>query len=293
MIPLKLEKLLEDRVVEHDRIEYKSGWNPSDIIHTICAFANDFTNINGGYIVIGISEEYGRPVLPPVGIDENDLDRIQQELFQYCNEIEPRYIPQIELVEYMGKTLIYLWCTAGDAGPYKAFKDVYSKKKEGKIKEYWIKPSSVKTTAKNSELFELFNKFNSVPFDDRVCRQAKIDDIHRWHLESFLIESNSALKDKINKMPIEDFLIAMEVANPTDTGIDIRNIGLLIFGDRPDKFIPDAHVELVHFHSPEAEGSNDFTEKTFTGPVQKQVKDALDYINTIVIVEKVACFIKA
>ena len=47
MIPLKLETLLKDRVVEQDRIEYKSGWNPSDIIHTICAFANDFANING------------------------------------------------------------------------------------------------------------------------------------------------------------------------------------------------------------------------------------------------------
>lgn len=65
IIPLKLETLLEGRVVEQDRVEYKKGWNPADIIHTICAYANDYPNINGGYIVIGIEEKNGKPVLPP------------------------------------------------------------------------------------------------------------------------------------------------------------------------------------------------------------------------------------
>ena len=32
MIPLKIETLLKGRVVEHDRVEYKTGWNPNDII---------------------------------------------------------------------------------------------------------------------------------------------------------------------------------------------------------------------------------------------------------------------
>lgn len=27
MIPLKIETLLEGRIVEHDRVEYKTGWN--------------------------------------------------------------------------------------------------------------------------------------------------------------------------------------------------------------------------------------------------------------------------
>ena len=51
MIPLKIETLLEGHVVEHDRVEYKTGWNPNDIIHSICAFANDYDNTNGGYII--------------------------------------------------------------------------------------------------------------------------------------------------------------------------------------------------------------------------------------------------
>ena len=78
MIPLKLETLLADRVVESDRVEYKRGWNPAEVITTICAYANDFNNTNGGYIVIGIEEKYGRPLLPPAGIDEDRLDKSQR-----------------------------------------------------------------------------------------------------------------------------------------------------------------------------------------------------------------------
>ena len=69
MIPLKIETLLEGRVVEHDRVEYKNGWNPDPIIHSICAFANDYDNINGGYIFIGVREKQGMPVFPIEGLE--------------------------------------------------------------------------------------------------------------------------------------------------------------------------------------------------------------------------------
>ena len=154
-------------------------------------------------------------------------------------------------------------------------------------KEYWIKPSSVKTVAKGAELSELFDKFNSTPYDDRVSRKATIDDIRRGHLEDFLRDANSSLLKQINTMPMEDMLVALEVANLTDAGIDIRNIGLLMFADSPDKFLPGAHIELIHFHTSEAEASNDFTEKNFTGPIQKQIRDALSYIRAVLLTEKV------
>ncbi|MDR1558632.1 MAG: putative DNA binding domain-containing protein [Clostridiales bacterium] len=287
MIPLKLETLLEGRVVEHDRVEYKRGWNPSKVITTICAYANDFSNTNGGYVVIGIEEKDGRPILPPAGLNENHLDKIQRELFQYCNFISPRYTPQTEIVRYQGKSILYLWCSAGDSGPYSSPESVVSKDKAGKHKEYWIKPSSVKTIAKGDELSELFDKFNSVPFDDRVNRPAKITDVRRGFVEDFLVESNSSLASEINNKSLEDLLVALEVANVTDVGLDIRNIGLLMFSERPEKFLPGALIELIRFNSPDAEGSDDFTEKIFTGPLQKQVRDALSYIKAVLIEEKV------
>ena len=60
-LPINVNDLIHQRKVERTRIEYKEDWNPEPIIHTITAFANDFDNMGGGYILIGVEEENGRP----------------------------------------------------------------------------------------------------------------------------------------------------------------------------------------------------------------------------------------
>ena len=50
-LPINIEELLGGQIVEVHRVEYKKGWNPDPIYRTICAFANDFDDICGGYIV--------------------------------------------------------------------------------------------------------------------------------------------------------------------------------------------------------------------------------------------------
>ena len=55
-IPINIEDLINKRVVESTRIEFKSDWNPNPIIQSICAFANDIDNLGGGYFVVGVEE---------------------------------------------------------------------------------------------------------------------------------------------------------------------------------------------------------------------------------------------
>jgi len=61
-LPINIHQLITGKTVEWDRIEFKKGWNPEEILHTLCAFANDVNNWGGGYIVIGIEEKDGIPV---------------------------------------------------------------------------------------------------------------------------------------------------------------------------------------------------------------------------------------
>ena len=68
-IPVNIKELIDQKVVESNRIEFKESFNPAAIIRTICAFANDIDNIGGGYIVIGVKEENGHPVYPLKGVD--------------------------------------------------------------------------------------------------------------------------------------------------------------------------------------------------------------------------------
>ena len=46
-LPVNIEKLIKGTVVETERIEFKKGWNPTAVIHTMCGFANDINNLGG------------------------------------------------------------------------------------------------------------------------------------------------------------------------------------------------------------------------------------------------------
>ena len=75
-----VEDLLKKNNIESDRIEFKKGWNPDDIYRSICAYANDFDNLGGGYIVVGVEEKDGVAVRPVHGIPQNMVDKIQKEM---------------------------------------------------------------------------------------------------------------------------------------------------------------------------------------------------------------------
>ncbi len=81
-LPINLYDLLRQRTIEGERVEYKAGWNPQSVLRTICAFANDFHNLGGGYVVLGVEERNGQPLLPPKGIDAGRGEAVQSELLR-------------------------------------------------------------------------------------------------------------------------------------------------------------------------------------------------------------------
>ncbi len=106
-LPINIEELFHGQSVEWERLEFKAGWNPEDVLRTICAFANDFHNLGGGYILLGVSETDGVPVLPPVGLKQN-LDKIQKEILELGHRIHPPYHPAIAPYIVEGKQVLVL-----------------------------------------------------------------------------------------------------------------------------------------------------------------------------------------
>ena len=73
-------------------------------------FANDFENLGGGYVIIGQdSDEDGRPIFPPAGIPDTQLDKIQRELLAYCHLIQPPYFPVLSIEQVQGKAHRSMW----------------------------------------------------------------------------------------------------------------------------------------------------------------------------------------
>lgn len=73
---------------------------------TICAFANDLDNWGGGYIVIGVEENNGRPVYPLMGVSTDKLDAYQKSIYAKCKLIRPTYSPIIGVETYQDKQFI-------------------------------------------------------------------------------------------------------------------------------------------------------------------------------------------
>ena len=90
-LPINIDDLLHRRTVESERIEYKASWNPETVLHTLCAFANDFHNLGGSYVVISVAEENGSPE----PLFETDDAR---SYFLICLPIHTRFqlTPQVE-----------------------------------------------------------------------------------------------------------------------------------------------------------------------------------------------------
>lgn len=282
-IPINIENLILERIIESNRLDYKKGFDPNAVVHSICAFANDIDNTGGGYIIIGVEEENGKPKIPVIGIDSDKVDSILKDLIGYCNQIEPRYFPIVESVNFQGKTLIVIWCPAGYGRPYKVPENLFTKS----MKYYYIRKMNSSIRAKSEEERELFYISTDIPFDDRPNLTATIDDLDISLLRKHLYDCNSDLYERSLSMTTLEIAQSMQIVTGPDEYLRPRNIGLLMFNENPEKFFRGARIEIVDIPNPTGEG---MVEKSFIGPIQRQLKDALMYINNYVLKEKVYKF---
>lgn len=284
-LPISIDSLIRQQIVENSRIDYKRDWNPEDIVHSICAFANDIDNWGGGYIIVGIEEQNGMPKLPVTGLNKDSIDAINKELLQYCNLIDPRYLPVVEQTQFEGKEIIVIWCPGGEARPYKAPVQIYVPKGTKREYAYYIRKMSNTIRANQLEEKELMMLANSVPYDDRVNYNAKLSDLKPSLIQEFLADVESDLYQDSLSHSVEEIGTDMRIIGGPAELRKPLNVGLMFFNDKPDIFFPYARIEVVDKPDPTGEG---MTEKIFTGPLNRQLKDALNYIKNYIIKEKIS-----
>ncbi len=279
-LPVNIEELVNGRTVEWERIECKEGWNPVPILHSICAFANDLNNWGGGYIIIGIEDRNGHPVLPPKGIPVSKIDSIQKELLELCHRLRPNYFPIAEPVDLQDKKILIIWVPGGANRPYSAPEKLSKESKQ----HLYIRRYSTTKRASLEEERELISLANNIPFDDQINHSADIPDINLTLIQSHLAEIKSAMLPELKNLSISDICRRMNIVDGGDEYLKPKNVGLLFFNENPGRFFRGAQIDVVEFHD---EVGDHFTEKIFTGPIQQQVTSALLYIKNNVIAESV------
>jgi len=138
--------------------------------------------------------------------------------------------------------------------------------------------------AKGKLLERLYKLAGKVPFDDRINHFASLEDLDLGLIRSYLQRVGSSLFDESIKMQFSDLCRRMQIAKGPDEFLKPVNVGLLFFNSEPDKFFPQAQIDVV-IHK-DNEGRN-FTENIFKGPLDKQLTEALDFIRVNVITEEI------
>ena len=285
-LEISVEDLLNKRKIESDRIEFKAGWNPDDIYHSVCAFANDYNNDGGGYIAVGVEEKNGVAVRPVKGIPEYMLDEIQKEMLSYNNMIAPPYFPKAIPLEVDGKWILVIVARTGQQRPYKSPEHVTSKK--DKKYNYYIRYLTSSVKANSEQERKLINMADQTPYDCRANHKAVFDDISPVLLEDHLRKTGSRLAKQVKERGVEEILEDMQLLVGPPELRYIQNVAIMMFCEHPDRFFPYTYVQMTSFPQGSVENpsvSEDFP--NITGSVPQMIQATMERFRNLFIREKV------
>ena len=276
ILPVNVDHLLHHRGVESERVEFKASWDEHaigpQVLRTICAFANDYHNLNGGYVVIGVGERDGRAALPPAGLSARQAEAAQRWIRGHCNRLDPTYQPVLSPEHVGGRLVLVVWAPASDMRPHRA------PAAAGGQARYWVRLGSetVDAERRGDLLRGLVAQAARVPWDDRAARAARMEDLREAKVREFLREVRSGLLDEPDAREIyRRMRLAMRI-NKHEVP---RHIGLLFFANDPSCWFRGAKVEVVQFAADR--GGDVQEERIFGGGLLDQVKDCLTYIGNL------------
>ncbi|MBI5059232.1 putative DNA binding domain-containing protein [candidate division KSB1 bacterium] len=278
LLPINIDDLVQARTVESNRIEYKRGFSVATkphIIATIVAFANDFQNVNGGYVIIGIDTKDGLPILPPAGLPAESLEATQQEIRRLCKtRVQTEFQPIIVPLVYDSKHLLVVWAPASDNRPHIGPDPRNFSENCLPIR---VNSETVKaTTAQEAQLREQTAK---IPFDDRPNHASTLTDISPLLVKRFLQDIGSDLLNSTPPIPDTALYESIRVTKDVGGKLVPRNIGLLFFAEKPERHFPGCKLELAMYR--DDAGGNLFEEKLFTGPISYQITEILSYLENL------------
>lgn len=284
ILPISVQDLLYHRGVESARVEFKPTWDGNEksakspsadqTLRTICAFANDLQNLNGGYILLGVEEdEGGKAKLPPRGLTPEQAEKAETTLRKWCQErIVPLYIPVFSKEIVDDRLILVIWAPGGQTRPYQA----PASSEKGADRCYYVRVGAESLDAgRNPALLnQLIQLTARVPFDDRRALDASLLDLRENAVREFLHDIDSGLAEEPDAPTIYRNMRIVERVNGHEVP---RNIGLLFFSSDPSPWFPGAAIRVAQFAG--AEGGDIIDERVFERqPIVEQLRSCLNFL---------------
>lgn len=264
-------------MVESERIEFKADWDSKtvgpQVLRTICAFANDYYEVNGGYVVLGVEEKNERAVLPPRGLSDESLQAARKWIRANCRRLDPPYTPVISAEEVAGRRILVVWVPASLIRPHRA------PAMRRQPSRFWVRlgAETVDAEQRGDLLRNLIALTARVPWDDRPAHGARVSDISLAAVREHL----SAVDSGLSAEPGDDRIFRhMNLTMGRNDHEVPRNVGLLLFSNDPTEWFPSARIEVTQFYG---EPLGDIlAEKTFRGGMMHQLTQSLAYLGGLV-----------
>ena len=270
---------------ESERVEWKENVADIDsIIKTAVAFANDYSNLGGGYIVCGAKEdkdEHGFQKLIETGLTAQRLKEVEGKAMADLREkASPPIVPVTEEIPVTNdrRILVFIIPASREAHSYRA---------SGKDSStYYVRLGRETREARNGILRELLTQKNQLePWDKRANKDARIEDIDLLILREYLQEmklweSSKTIEDYISdKERISSFVPPLLEKENLTGRLKPKNFTLLLFSKDPLKFFTGAYTILSIYQG------NDRSESVakryeLTGNIVQQARKCIDLLNT-------------
>ena len=280
ILPINVENLLRGSGVESERVEFKASWDQHatgpQVLRTICAFANDYHNLNGGYVVIGVGERDGRAVLPPSGLGAEDVEAAQRWIRGNCGRLDPSYQPILSPERVAERLVLVVWAPASDVKPHRA--PAGGGNGAGRPRwRYWVRlgAETVDAEQRGDLLRGLIAQTARVPWDDRRAQDAEVEDLQETKVRAFLRDVHSGL----NEADARSVYRRMRLTTKVNDHEVPRNAGLLFFGKDASEWFRGAAIEVVQFAADRAGDVQE--ERRFRGTLVDQLRDCLTYLENL------------
>ncbi len=244
--------ILENQVIENSYIEYKKSVQFKDkILKTACAFANNYMNNEIGLIFIGVEEvddkdtqQKAIPKRPITGIKEPMIEIVENQLKSLLSYITPKINYHIIQDKIDDEYYIVVAVEPNVKGPcqttIKAEKDKKIALKAGR----YIRVSRDSNLPNTLEEFELLKKFANYNFSSSLNQTATLDDLSYEYMKEYLTLTNA--KDDLKQLSKLEMAKALGLISESQYGgYRAKNFAVLMFCEKPNRFIPNAQVEII------------------------------------------------
>ncbi len=232
MTKLELLEIIQNG--ENSGIEFKRDerGNRADFAKEVVALSN----LKGGKIIIGVEDDGTISGL----IDSN----CEEWVMNICRTlVRPGVIPYYEEVQVdSGKCIAVVHIDIGYSKPYYV-------EKSGENRRYYIRVGSTSREATREELSRLFQVSGSYHYDVAPLANTSIEELSMDKVKKYFLKYHGIKLEGLTDIEIKNMLINADIMQTTEYGDVLSVGGLLLFGKRPQKFLPHSAVTFAYFKS--------------------------------------------